>query len=84
MNFMSFLKDLGIIPNKGTSYEKDPALNQGQEFMDFNRMYRRKEGKNLKALQVTSMPGIDSIVENMQNMRSSTSQSKKSIVTKFI
>ena len=83
MNFMSFLNDLGIIPNKGTSYEKNPALNQGQEFMDFNRMYRRKEGKNLKALQVTSMPGIDSIVENMQNMRSSTSESKKSIVTKL-
>ena len=83
MNFMSFLNDLGIIPNKGTTYEKDPALNQGQEFMDFNRMYRRKEGRNLKALQITSMPGIDSIVENMQNMRSSTSETKKSVVTKL-
>lgn len=83
MNFMSFLNDLGIIPNKGTSYEKDPALNQGQEFMDFNRMHKRKEGKKLDALQVTTMPGVNSIVENMQNMRQSTSESKKSVVTKL-
>ena len=27
--------------------------------MDFNRMHRRKEGKKLDALQVTSMPGVN-------------------------
>ena len=83
MNFMSFLNDLGIIPNKGTSYEKNLSLNQGQEFMDFNRMHNRKEGKKLDALQVTSMPGISSIVENMQNMHSSTPDTKKTNVTKL-
>ena len=62
---------------------KNPALNQGQEFMDFNRMHRRKEGKKLDALQVTSMPGVSSIVENMQNMHSSTPEPKQTIVTKL-
>ena len=83
MTFISFLNDLGIIPNKGTSYEKNASLNQGQEFMDFNRMHRRKEGKNADALQKTSMDGISSIVENMQNMEPNTSQEKKNNVTEI-
>lgn len=77
MKLLSLFNDLGIIPNKGTSYEKDPALNQGQEFMDYNRMYHREEGKNIKALQITSIPGVNSIVENMENKTSNTSDNHK-------
>jgi hypothetical protein len=34
---VSFLHDLGIIPNKGTGLENDPNLLQGQEFKQYNR-----------------------------------------------
>ena len=50
MNFISFLNDLGIIPNKGTCYEKNASLNQGQEFMDYNRMHLRKERNGTKSI----------------------------------
>ena len=46
-------------------------------------MHRRKEGKKLDALQVTSMPGVNSIVENMENMQKTTSEPKQTIVTKL-
>ena len=82
MKFISFLNDLGIIPNKGTCYEKNPSLNQGQEFMDFNRMHNRNEGKKIGALQVTTIPGVTSIVENMENMTSSET-SKKDLISKL-
>ena len=69
MKLLSFLSDLGIIPNKGKPYQNDPALKQGQEFMDYNRLHKRREGENLQALQITSIPGVSSIVENMDNMK---------------
>ena len=73
MNFISFLNDLGIIPNKGTCYEKNASLNQGQEFMDYNRMHLRKERNGTKSIQKTTMPGVTSIIENMQNMKPNAS-----------
>lgn len=65
MNFISFLNDLGIIPNKGTKAEGLPSLNQGQQFMDFYRMYGR-EADDIQSLQTTGLPGVSSIVEAMQ------------------
>ena len=48
--------------------------------MDFNRMHNRNEGK-IGALQVT-IPGVTSIVENMENMTSSET-SKKDLISKL-
>lgn len=81
MKLLSLFNDLGIIPNKGTSYEKDPALNQGQQFMDYNRMYHRQEGKKLNALQITSIPGVNSIVENMDTKKHRAEKHKNSRVS---
>lgn len=67
---VSFLHDLGIIPNKGTGLENDPNLLQGQEFKEYNRLYLSILEPHLKALQITSMPGISSLREAMQNSNS--------------
>lgn len=79
MSFISFLNDLGIIPNKGTSYEKNASLNQGQEFMDFNRMHKRSNKKISNNMQKTCLPGVTTIVENMENMSSSKMANKKRV-----
>lgn len=64
---VSFLHDLGIIPNKGTGLENDPNLLQGQEFKQYNRLYLSILEPHLKSLQITSMPGISSLREAMEN-----------------
>lgn len=66
MSFVSFLHDLGIIPNKGTKMEGNPGLSQGADFMDFNRMYHRNTEQKVKALQTSGIPGIDTVTEAMQ------------------
>lgn len=90
MSFVSFLHDLGIIPNKGTKMEGNPGLSQGADFMDFNRMYHRNTEQKVKALQTSGIPGIDTVTEAMQeddnNARKSTdvaSNSVSSIETEF-
>lgn len=69
MYFISFLNDLGIIPNKNTPFENDAGLHQGQEYMDYNRMYVREITPRLKNLQITHLSdkGIHSIIEEMDN-----------------
>jgi len=65
MRFLSFLNDLGIVPNKDTQVENDPSLRQGQTLNDYNRHYIRKEIPNLNALQNTGIPGVGSVIEAM-------------------
>ena len=69
MKFLSFLNDLGIIPNENTSIENDPSLRQGQELMDFNRHYTRQISPELERLEKTSMPGVGSVIEAMDNQK---------------
>jgi hypothetical protein len=69
MYFLSFLNDLGIIPNKNTKFENNPSLLQGQEYMDYTRMYNRKITPRLKNLQITPLSGVHSIIEEMDNQR---------------
>jgi hypothetical protein len=71
MYFLSFLNDLGIIPNKNTQFENNPSLLQGQEYMDYTRMYNRKITPRLKNLQITPLSdkGVHSIIEEMDNQR---------------
>jgi len=90
MSFVSFLHDLGIIPNKGTKMEGNPGLSQGTDFMDFNRMYHRNTEQKVKALQTSGIPGIDTVTEALQEddntTRNSTdvaSNSVSSIETEF-
>lgn len=66
MSFISFLNDLGIVPNKGTNMEGNPGLSQGSSFMDFNRMYHRNTEPKVKALQTSGIEGIETVTEAMQ------------------
>ena len=77
MKLLSFLNDLGIIPNKGKSYEKNPSLNQGQEYMDFNKMYNREIAPKLNAFQSTGMQGVQTIVESMHGASSAQKNNSK-------
>ena len=81
MKLLSFLNDLGIIPNKGKSYEKDPSLNQGQEYMDFNKMYNREIAPKLNAFQNTGMQGVQTIVESMHGETSAQKNNSKAPVS---
>lgn len=65
MRFLSFLNDFGFTPNRGTLVEDDPSLHQGQMLNDFTRHYIRNELPNLNKLQVTGIPGVESIKEAM-------------------
>ena len=66
MSLISFLHDLGIVPNEGTGLEKDPNLLQGQKYMEYARLYASEVRPELELLQVTSIPGVTSIVETLQ------------------
>jgi len=66
MSLISFLHDLGIVPNDGTGLENDPNLLQGQKFMEYGRLYASEVRPELELLQVTSIPGVSSIIEPLQ------------------
>ena len=75
MSVVSFIHDLGITPNEGTGLENDPSLLQGQQLMEYERLYAKLAEPHLKLLQITSIPGINSITETM-NHDNSTQSSK--------
>ena len=66
MSLISFLHDLGIVPNDGTGLENDPNLLQGQKYMEYGRSYASEVRPELELLQVTSIPGVSSIIEPLQ------------------
>jgi hypothetical protein len=65
MSVLSFLNDLGIIPNEGTGLEKDINLLQGQKYMEYSRVYNKSVEPHLKNLQMTSLPNVTSVIEGM-------------------
>ena len=79
MNIIGFMKNIGII-SKNTSNENNPALNQGQQLIKFNKMYTREITPQYTNLQSTGIPGITTIVETMSsaNTTSSTNGSETS------
>ena len=80
----SFKNDLGIIPNEGTSYENDPNLIQGQEYMEYGRIYAAAIKPHLYKLQLTTSPALQSISEALNGSDSTLSENSniKSIVSK--
>lgn len=70
---VKFFEDLGIIPNKGTTLEKNINLLQGQDFMYYNRVYNSEEEKKAERLQNTPIKPLlrlnknTVIIEGMQN-----------------
>jgi hypothetical protein len=70
MSVISFLNDLGIIPNEGTGLEKDANLLQGQKYMEYGRMYAKSVNNNLTHLQETSSPKVHSVIEALHGMDS--------------
>lgn len=51
-----FIEDLGIIPNKGKSFENDPSLKQGQKMMEYGRMYTFFNTSRMKKLENDTYP----------------------------
>ena len=80
----SFKNDLGIIPNEGTSYENNANLEQGQQFMEYSRVYSAAIKPHLYKLQLTSSPALQSITEALQGSDSTLSANSniKSSVSK--
>ena len=74
----SFKNDLGIIPNEGTSLENDMNLAQGQQFMEYSRIYAGAIKPHLYKLQLTSSPALQSITEAI-NGNDSTLAANKTI-----
>lgn len=70
MTALSFLNDLGIIPNEGTGLENDSNLLQGQKYMEYGRVYEKSVEPHLKNLQMTSIPNVSSFVEGMHGENS--------------
>lgn len=68
MSVISFLNDLGIIPNEGTGLENDINLLQGQKYMEYGRVYEKSIEPHLHQLQKTDL--IDSVIETMDGHNS--------------
>jgi hypothetical protein len=80
----SFKNDLGIIPNEGTPFENDVNLAQGQQFMEYGRIYSSAIKPHLYKLQLTTSPALQSITEALQgddSIISANAASKTSIST---
>lgn len=76
MKVVSFLYDLGIIPNKNTGLENDPNLLQGQQYMEYGRVYSALSVPHLKLLETSSSKDINSIVETFYSDESTKSKYK--------
>ncbi len=79
MSVVSFLNDLGIIPNEGTGLENDINLLQGQKYMEYSRVYEKSIEPHLINLQMTSLPNVDSVIEGMKAVKSASYTSKSEI-----
>jgi hypothetical protein len=79
MSVLSFINDLGIIPNEGTGLENDSNLLQGQKYMEYGRVYQKSIEPHLQNLQMTSLPNVGSVIEGMKTTKSSYSMSKSEI-----
>ena len=82
MSVLSFLNDLGIIPNEGTGLENDNNLLQGQKYMEYGRVYQKSIEPHLKNLQMTSLPNVGSVIEGMNSdnsVKSTSAMSKSEI-----
>jgi hypothetical protein len=76
MKVLSFLYDLGIVPNKNTGLENDPNLLQGQQYMEYGRVYSALSVPHLKLLETSSSNDINSIVETFYSDESTKSKYK--------
>lgn len=79
MSVLSFINDLGIIPNEGTGLENDINLLQGQKYMEYGRVYQKSIEPHLQNLQMTSLPNVSSVIEGMKAVKSASSTSKSEI-----
>jgi len=79
MSVLSFINDLGIIPNEGTGLENDINLLQGQKYMEYGRVYQKSIEPHLQKLQMTSLPNVASVIEGMKAVKSASSTSKSEI-----
>jgi len=70
MTVLSFLNDLGIIPNEGTGLENDENLLQGQQLMEYGRGYAAAVNNKFTHLQETSLPKVGTVIEALYSPES--------------
>jgi len=70
MTVLSFLNDLGIIPNEGTGLENDKNLLQGQQLMEYGRGYAAAVNNKFTHLQETSLPKVGTVIEALYSPES--------------
>jgi len=70
MTVLSFLNDLGIIPNEGTGLENDENLLQGQQLMEYGRGYTAAVNNKFTHLQETSLPKVGTVIEALYSPES--------------
>jgi len=70
MTVLSFLNDLGIIPNEGTTLENDENLLQGQQLMEYSRGYADAVNNKFTHLQETSLPKVGTVIEALYSPES--------------
>lgn len=70
MTVLSFLNDLGIIPNEGTELENDENLLQGQQLMEYGRGYAAAVNNKFTHLQETSLPKVGTVIEALYSPES--------------
>jgi len=70
MTVLSFLNDLGIIPNEGTGLENDDNLLQGQQLMEYGRGYAAAVNNKFTHLQETSLPKVGTVIEALYSPES--------------
>ncbi len=71
-----FIEDLGIVPNKGMSFENDASLKQGQKMMEYERIYTFFNTNRMRKLENNTYPSkkdnVKTIVETMESIESAT------------
>jgi hypothetical protein len=70
MTVVNFLKDLGIIPNKGTKDENNANLLQGQNYKDYERIYMESAKPHLILLEQGVGPQVKSVIEALEGLDS--------------
>ena len=83
-----FIEDLGIIPNKDKPFENAPSLKQGQQMMEYERVYNFFNMDKMKSIESATYPSkkdkVKSIVETMDTIESTAQHNSKIVLENTI
>ena len=76
MYIKNIFSNLGIIKKNNASLNNDPNLEQGKRLMKFEEQLIKRETPHLKLLQFSSIPGVSSIIEPLDDIEISVNYSQ--------